>query len=178
MRLAVGLLIAFSPVLAGAQQTGWEAVGQTLGNREGAAMQIVQTSKPAQVVAGEVSACLKSSVLRLASPNESVAAIAAAAKNACAHKRTEFYSAVYNENRAEMGSSSAFRVANSVLARYDAAIDAGLPEDVILAKQRASSASPDGSRFAEIRELKMLLDSGALSQEEFDSEKRKILERK
>jgi hypothetical protein len=178
MKLAMGLLIALSPALAGAQQTGWEAVGKTLGSREGAAMQIVQTSTPAQVIAGEVSACLKSSVLRLASPNESVAAIAAAAKNACAHKRSEFYSAVYNENRAELGNIGAIRVANNVLARYDAAIDAGLPEDVILAKQRASSTSAGSNRLSDIRELKMLLDSGALSQEEFESEKRKILEGK
>jgi len=178
MKLAFGLLLAFSPAIACAQQTGWEGLGRTLGSRDQPAVPIVETNKLPEAAAGEWNSCLQSALRRLASPNESVEVIVVATKSACARERAVFYGAVYKDSRNDAGKNSSIRVANHVIARHDAAIDAGLPEDVIMVKQQASSRTPERGRFAEIRELKMLLDTGALSQEEFDTEKRKILESK
>jgi hypothetical protein len=49
--------------------------------------------------------------------------------------------------------------------------------DQFAAKDNASASAPASSKADELKKLKELLDSGALNQDEYDAEKKKILDR-
>ena len=48
---------------------------------------------------------------------------------------------------------------------------------VVVPASESAAASPSGSNFAQLKQLKELLDSGAITQKEFDEQKAKVLSR-
>lgn len=177
MRRAMGLLLAIFPALAGAQQTGWEALGRTLGHREEPQVPLVPSTLSGLQASKKYGACLEKKAVEFAQLDQDTASVVAAAKGACRGERSEFYSAVYEDERSNGARhNSAIHYTNGLFGRYEADVDAGLPGFVISARKNIAKPSAVATdRYSRIAQLKALLESGALTPEEFADEKAKIL---
>jgi hypothetical protein len=166
--------LLLSSMAVQAQESGWSRLGEALGSRDREAVEMVPTSIDGAQANRIYTDCLEARLNEYAPTGQNAFAMAAAAKGACAEDRRVFYSAVYNDMRKSSGKSASIRAANAIISSYDEDVDNKLLGLAIAAKQR-TQPSTSADKYSQIGRLKSLLDSGALTQAEFDAEKAKLL---
>lgn len=139
-------------------------------------MELVSTSLTGPEASKKYGQCLESNAQRIARLDQDNRSALMAVKGACRAELAIFYSAVYQDDRASKSHNSAVKFANNIVGRYEADVDARLPSFIIESRGESSGTSvsaPD--KYERIAQLKALLDSGALTQQEFEAEKAKLL---
>lgn len=138
---------------------------------------LVQTSKTGQQASRAYARCLEDNAVEFGKSGVDAYSAVRAAKGSCINERNEFFSAVYQDRRASAAHRSSVNFANQMLGYFDEDTNAQLPGVVMRSSAKHNAEQPQPDRYDQLEKIKRLLDSGAISQDEFNAEKTKILSR-
>ena len=160
-------------------QSGWERGGAAIGEMLRPATPTV-TIIPVSIDGGAGSKiyaeCLLENTRKYgasaSAPNDAVRA----AFSVCVQQRQIFYSSVYADIRKNEREKAAIQITNNILEKFELDSINALPRFALESAASAQSAKqPAQDKYDQLAKLKKLLDSGALSQPEYEREKELIL---